>query len=177
MILWTIQHKNAYDKMLLTGSLRADEGHLFCQDDFPSAYDWMVEQMRRRIGEPPEGVHFPVWAWYQWEGMRRRPDMRSHRRWGKKGQPIVLLTIDVPNDMVLLSDFDMWHCVLNDSYLPLAESDDIDNPTEEVKRKSWERIFNVDIITAYWDFPKWTQATFWELKREWVKKAEYFVSA
>lgn len=177
MILWTIQHKAAYDKMLFTGTLRADEDHLFCQDDLLFAYSWMTKQMQKRIGDPPEGVRFPVWAYYQWEGIRKRPDMRSHRRWGEKDQPIVLLTIDVPDNRVLLSDFDMWHSVLNNSYLPLSEADDIDNPTEADKMKSWERIFNIDSTTEYWDVPKSTQATFWELKREWVKKTEHFISA
>ena len=27
---------------------------------------------------PPNDVIYPVWAWYQWEGVRKRPDMRTH---------------------------------------------------------------------------------------------------
>ena len=36
------------------------------------------------------------------------------RNWGEKGTPVVLLTIEIPDNLVLLSDFDYWHCVLND---------------------------------------------------------------
>jgi len=32
MILWTIQHYSAYERMLETGILNANENHLFCQD-------------------------------------------------------------------------------------------------------------------------------------------------
>lgn len=46
MILWTIQHKEAYLKMQSSGVLRADANHLFCEDDFRDAYDWMSCQMK-----------------------------------------------------------------------------------------------------------------------------------
>ena len=49
--------------------------------------------------------------------------MRAHgRNWGEKGTPIVLLTIDVPDNLVLLSDFDYWHCVLNDGEITVLET-------------------------------------------------------
>lgn len=177
MLLWTIQHKAAYEHLLTNGALRADERHLFCEDDFRFAYQWISGQMLQRIGTPPDNVDYPVWAWYQWEGVRKRLDMRSHRKWTKKGAPIVLLTIDIPENLVLLSDFDMWHCVLNQSYLPLSEKDDSENPTTEEIVKSWDKIFLTEIQTSYWNTPKSTQATFWELRKEWVLKAEHFISS
>lgn len=79
MLLWSIQHQCAYEKMEQTGVLRADKNFI-ATDWFEDSYLWMAEQMKKRIGEPPEGVIFPVWAWYQWEGMRKRPDMRVHGR-------------------------------------------------------------------------------------------------
>ena len=97
MILWTIQHRDAYKKMMGTGTLQADGQHSPCLDNFRELYRWMAEQMIKRIGDPPEGIVYPVWAWYQWEGKRKRPDMRTHGRGcGEKGTPITLLTIDVP---------------------------------------------------------------------------------
>lgn len=45
MILWTIQHYSAYVRMLETGILIANESHLFCQDDFHHAYDWIACKM------------------------------------------------------------------------------------------------------------------------------------
>ena len=56
MVLWTIQHKEAYLRMTRDGVLRADTAHLFCEDDFIIAYNWMSQQMRLRISEPPRCV-------------------------------------------------------------------------------------------------------------------------
>jgi hypothetical protein len=176
MILWTIQHEIAFEKMITTGVLRTDSDHLLFDGDLVTAYRWMAEQMRIRIGAPPEGVEFSVWAWYQWEGKRKRPDMRTHGLWGEKGTPIVLLTLDVPDDKVLLSDFDYWHCVLNDCEIIFPYSETACY-TEEEKRKSWENIF--DISCSFVDNKETslsTQATLWEIKREWVIKAEHFIS-
>ena len=176
MLLWSIQHQCAYEKMEQTGVLRADKNFI-ATDWFENSYLWMAEQMKKRIGEPPEGVIFPVWAWYQWEGMRKRPDMRVHgRNWGEKGTPVVLLTIEVPDNLVLLSDFDYWHCVLNDGEI-IFPIDDSAVYSEEEKRKSWENIFDISCSFEGEVHPHLsTQATMWEIKREWVKKAEYFVA-
>ena len=61
MLLWSIQHQCAYEKMEQTGVLRADKNFI-ATDWFENSYLWMAEQMKKRIGEPPEGVIFPVWA-------------------------------------------------------------------------------------------------------------------
>ncbi len=176
MILWTIQHKEAYIDMLRTGSLRANNNYLFCQDDFPEAYNWMAQQIRERISEPPDGVQYPVWLWHTWEDERKRPDMRKNW-YGDKGTPIVLLTVDVPDNAVLLSDFDTWHFVLSNAYLPKNTEDDRPHSIEET-RKSWNQIF--DIFSPdkdkYCGPTSSIQATTWEIRREWVKKAEFFIS-
>ena len=39
VILWTIQHEEAYKEMLKTGILRANDNHLFCGDDLKFAYE------------------------------------------------------------------------------------------------------------------------------------------
>lgn len=102
--------------------------------------------------------------------------MRTHRRWTVKGTPIVLMTIDIPDALVLLSDFDTWHVILNDGYLPLWERDDQEEFTEEEKIRSWDNVFCWKENTDLWSSPKTTQATFWELKKEWVIKAEHYIS-
>ena len=49
--------------------------------------------------------------------------------------------------------------------------------SEEEKRKSWERIFD---IACSFDGEEYqmltTQATMWEIRSEWVKKVEHFIS-
>lgn len=170
MVLWTIQHRAAYEKMLRTGVLRADPTHI--DEDFHRAYVWMAEQMEKRVGKPPERGMFPLWAWYQWEGKRKRPDMRTHGRgWGEAGTPLVLLTLDVPEKLVLLSDFDHWHVVLNDGEMEVSTAKEIP------KEKGWEWIF--DISCGFAEEPctcLTTQATLWEIKKEWILKGEFFTS-
>lgn len=63
MKLWTIQYKAAYEEMLRTGVLRANSAYIF-EEFFRDSYDWMVEQMKKRIGNLPDGVELPVCAWY-----------------------------------------------------------------------------------------------------------------
>jgi hypothetical protein len=175
MVLWTIQHLEAYEKMEKCGTLRANREHLLFDGYFIDAYRWMSEKMTEKIGAAPDGIEFPVWAWFQWEGKRKRPDMRLHGRGGEKGVPIVLLTIDVPEESVLLSDFDYWHFVLNDSAI-LPYSDTM-SCSEQEKRGSWENIFDITCSFDGEEHPSLsTQATVWEIKKEWVKKAEHFIS-
>lgn len=176
MILWTIQPRKAYEEFLKNGVLRGNPEYID-EEFFKESYEWMIEQMKKRVGNPPDGVTIPVWAWYQWEGKRKRPDMRSHGRCGaKKGTPIVLLTMDVPDDCVLLSDFDYWHIVLNDGELIFPYDEEAVYSDEE-KRASWEKIFD---ISCSFDGEEHkhlsTQATMWEIKAEWVLKAESFIS-
>ena len=177
MILWTTQHQQAAERMNETGTLRADEKHLLFDGSFIDSYRWMADQMKKRIGDPPEGMAFPVWAWYQWEGKRSRIDMRAHGwHWGEKGSPIVLLTFDAPDNHVLLSDFDYWHVVLNDGSLifPFRETAVY---TKDEKQKSWENIFDISCKhDGDEHFSLSTQATLWEIKREWIVKEEHFIS-
>ena len=166
MLLWTIQHINAYNKMNKCGTLRAENEYIYSY--FKGAYKWLSKQMTQRIGPAPEGVDYPVWAWYQWEGKRKRPDMRFHGRgWcPEKGTPIVLITIDVSDQNVLLSDFDDWHIVLNDGVYDITEKYDRDF-SEEEKIKSWEYIFDVngEFVKRDINIKPSIQATMWEIKK------------
>ncbi len=65
--------------------------------------------MRKKIGEPPEGVAFPVWAWYMWENVRKKPDLRRER-WGNgfQGDRFACMEIDISDEKVVLTDFDEW---------------------------------------------------------------------
>ncbi len=175
MRLWSIQHPAAYENMRASGALRANEEYLIFGGHFKDAYLWMHEQMKKRIGPPPEGVIYPVWAWYQWEGQRKKPDMRSRaRNYGDPGDIIVRLTLDVPDDQVLLSDFDGWHTVMNDAQI-VAFFSDHQKTIRYSDDEELTRIF--DYMNPYDDADPEdlaTQATMWEIRREWVRKAEFF---
>lgn len=105
-VLWTIQHEAAWEAFEKTGVLTANEDHLFCENDLRFAYDWLSQQMIQKIGAPPDGVRYPVWAWYRWEGKRRRQDLR---RVGcaERGTPMVQITFEAEEGTFLLSNFDL----------------------------------------------------------------------
>lgn len=183
-ILWTVQHIEAYKAMKEKGVLRADEQFLFCRDETESAYGWMSEQMRRRIGAPPDNVKYPVWAWYQWEGRRDRRDLRFSG-YAKRGTPMVQLKFEADVKEMLLSDFDDWHQVLNNCYLADNEQDfddfyasDHTDRQREIEA-SWEKIFDLQRYCSGWDTPperKSIQAVLWEINLLQVRKAELFIA-
>lgn len=204
MILWTIQHYSAYENLQKTGALRANENYLFCEDSFRHAYDWMSEKMLSYGLTPPKGVRYPIWAWYQWEGKRKRRDMREGG-YARCGEKIVQLTIEVDDHDVLLSDFDFFHYPLNRWYLPIEEKDnlefekryesfgysyqDLSNPDiqadamKQLRNEiilSWDRMFLLKKEDNGWLYGKnenkSMQATFWELRLDEVVKAEIFVA-
>ena len=153
--------------------------------------------MRQRLGQPPSSDFFPLWAWFQSRGSdKRRPDLRftGHLPRGETG---VLIEFHAEMAEVLLSDFELWHYVLNYWYLPHSHVDAIrfdtvlaslgaHSPSEVPTcnrafhadiRKSWEKIFNLQ-----WSYPdiasefpqKQIQATLWRLNRNQVKGCKIF---
>ena len=183
-LLWTIQTEEAFLEFEKTGVLRANEDHLFCGDDLRFAYDWLSDQMVNRIGTPPENVHYPVWAWYQWEGKRKRMDQRLSG-YAKRGTPLVQITFEADPDSFLLSDFDMWHIVLANQYVANNEAEwdtfyEVNpHPDQTDVEPSWERIFDLSSYTPNWDCEpekKSIQATLWQIEMSQVKKVEHFLA-
>lgn len=205
MKLWTIQTLKAYEKFKETKSFHVDENYVW--DDMIFQYNWMVEQMKKRIGLPiSEKIKYPIWAWYQWNGVKhKRPDLRysAHLPKGRKG---ILLELEVNDKSVLLSDFDDFNSVLNYGYLTNTEEeydkfynelegygfchedlynlDKSSNILDHYRAKlydSWERIFDLerDIVDENWSGRKEDQsiqATLWELKWEQVISCKKFVA-
>jgi len=117
MYLWSIQEEDVWQIIQETGIFCCDpyksnmlkpmEDELIgkkLEPQFEAAYEWLAEQMEQRIGKRPEGVRFPVWAWYKYGG-KRKSDLRKVRwSYGNGGQRFVCLELEVPDDQVLLSD-------------------------------------------------------------------------
>ena len=75
MILWTIQPIEVYELIQRTGVYHCDY-EKSDMEYWQEQYNWLVQEMKERVGEPPKGVSYPVWAWYMWEGARKKPDLR-----------------------------------------------------------------------------------------------------
>lgn len=184
-VLWTIQHEAAWEVFEKTGVLVANEGYLFCQDDLRFAYDWMSQQMAQRIGAPPKGVRYPVWATYQWEGKRKREDLRR-AGYAERGTPMVQITFEAEENEFLLSDFDLWIPVLAMDYVATNETDwnafhdQIGRRTQKDVEPSWQRIFDLTLYDPDWitrpPEKKTIQATLWQIKMEQVKNVKHFIA-
>ena len=203
MVIWSILSKAAWEELQRKGRLRASRRH--AERLFLPAYLWMGRQMERRLDIPrPSENTLPLWAWYQWEGAaRRKPDLRSsgHLSQGERG---VRIECHVGEERVLLSDFDLWHYVLNYWYLPMSEADDarfqmklskaslsssrFDHlrpiPRAQWRREiesSWERIFDMAWVDRGGQIAsppekKAIQATLWEILLDDVVEAKAFAA-
>ena len=120
MVIWSILTEEAWNHLQRMGRLRVARRHVI--QEFLGSYVWMAAQMERRLSVPrPSKSAMPIWAWYQWEGaIRRKPDLRAagHLPEGTNG---VRVECRVEDCRVLLSDFDLWHYVLNYWYLAETE--------------------------------------------------------
>lgn len=182
--LWTIQHEAAFEVFQKTGVLRADPNHLLFKDLSLRAYDWMADQMGRRIGPAPVGVNYPIWAWYQWEGKRKRMDLRLSC-WAQRGTPMVQITFEADTADFLLSDFDDWHAILANSYIADNEQawddfyeNDGASRTDEIVA-SWDKVFDLNRYAPNWNSKpdeRTVQATLWEIRMSQVKKVEHFIA-
>jgi len=198
MILWTIQTERAWSELQNRGILRTSRENM-SEESWLLPYKWMVEQMKIRIGFPPAEWCFPLWAWYQWEGKKRRkPDLRAGGHLGK-GEKGVRIEFECSERAALLSDFDLWHYVLNYWYLAESEHEaevfeaDLSAqglsffkqkpvPSAEYHLRiveSWNRIFDL-----HWSEPeiaepftrKSIQGTVWELPINQVRNYKHFTS-
>ena len=163
MILWTIQTERAWSELQDRGILHTSRKNI-TEDNWFLPYQWMVDQMKIRLGPPPKSWYFPLWAWYRWDGeKRRKPDLRSggHLSKGERG---IRIEFECCEKAALLSDFSLWHYVLNYWYLPETEHDaetfeakleakglsffnQKPVPNAEYHRKivkSWNRIFDLN---------------------------------
>lgn len=172
MKLWTVQTVEVLDKINSDGVYHCDPSRsvLLTEESFSHmfvpAYDWMAEQMKKQIGPAPDGVRYPIWAYYMHRGRQKKPDLRCAEFIGKcyDEPPRVLITLDIDPSRVLLSDMDKWTFVLNCWWLPPSDAT-IEDKDKKIKL-SWNNIFRMDSS-------RYVQATFWEIRREDVVHVEY----
>jgi hypothetical protein len=107
---------------------------------------------------------------------------------------MVCLELEIPDEKVLLTDFDLWHFVLNDWWLDTSmfkygfteEEYDLNHKwfkglskeeQKKEKEESWEMVLNIEPFDSEWIARgQYVQAVFWELKMEDVKKVRYFTA-
>lgn len=135
------------------------------------AYDWFVIEMMKRVHKP-DGAEYPVWN-------------DIDKKYLYIGNDAKLLTLQVPNNELILFDNHGWERVLQMNYVGMNLEDEriFDNmlesrgistgsevflspyyPAEKQKIiKSWSRIFNVTLENA-------TRCATWKIENTWIKK-------
>jgi len=155
MIVYSVQSLDAYYKMREQGYLSGEEK--FVWDEFKDPYKWMMSQMEKRIPGYTSGT-YPIWVW------RRRVN-RNEGALLPKGAKGVILTLDIPDEQILWSDFGTWDFVLS-SY-PVTESeeefeeflkDEESFPVEE----TWDRIFDFEFLRSM-------EESWGKLDEEWIQ--------
>lgn len=131
MRMHSIQAEFAYLKLIKNGVLNVTDESLI-DSDFLPAYKWLIKQMAKRVNN--FSGHFPIWAWL------RKGYNTNVKEWSAN-ESLILLTVDVPVERVLLSNFEAWHFVLNNRFLSKNEEDFDKNFSQAEKEKSWELIF------------------------------------
>lgn len=186
MTVWTIQPRSALDQINSRGAFRCDPNksyNISKPDTLKYAYEWLMGQMEEKIGAAPAEVKYPIWAWHTWNFERKCPDPDS-AAFLKRDTEKVLLTLDIPENELVLSDYDAWQGVMLDSYVPNVRTEEeytqidewLDGLSEDRLReeihRSWENIFLIDRVESeFLVRGRYIQATFWEIRKEYVREA------
>lgn len=131
---------------------------------FQAAYNWLFATMALKIPKP-EGVLHPAWAWYKNYDGFTKPDRRKSlfRGYDKLD---VTLELEVPEEKVLLTDFDDWHYVIS-NWAIISEEDFLTDEdkvyTQDEKFATWEKIFAVEE-------KGFIQACIWQILPEYIVK-------
>lgn len=141
--VYSYQQEEALGRMETYGYLTGpiDEA---VDEYFRPAYDWMREQMAKRIinytGE------YPVWAW------TKRCSSKNKVRKYRGTKESVRITAMVPKSRILLSDYERWHSPLNDS--PVLRTEAEFDTFHGDPQPTWERVFDftppTDPKEIYW---------------------------
>lgn len=195
MRLWTFQTTEFYENLQKNGIAYCDRESWFCQE-YRAMYDWMADQMREYIGNPPNPeMRYPLWAWYQYISRKKPKPPVSPNMLASNQKEGVMLEIEIPDDEVLLSDFGLWHVPLNG--YPISDdkrllkrlkvfrelnggSCDFEDYPEVFQHDimvTWSAIFDLRtklgkcVAKAMWN--RSIQACFWELKLEQIVNVQY----
>jgi hypothetical protein len=201
MILYSIQDFKIFEALSRGETHYAHHPYLNVDDAdivdemFVRSYNWLADRMVERIGPRPSAEIYPTWAYYQWYGPdQKKPDLRyTGTRCFARDRTCALMTLDIPDDQVLLSEYDAWHFVLNQSYLgEEARSDELWDIRKELKCReydkypewmkkeiedSWYTIFDFDLSAKLLEYDKSQQiiqATFWKIEPGYLKAAVKF---
>lgn len=172
MKIWTIQDARAYEQS--DGSCIIYDINNSDELDIRS-YRWMLNKLNKKSGNRGNSM---IWGWRRYGSSSDCPDLNDE--WllpqGTKG---VCLEIEVPDRLVVLSQFEMWNWILNDNFIPVGweEASLVGHVSTFRKYRSWSSIFDLSFGDVdYWGEcdDRSIQAVFPYLDFRWIKDVTYF---
>ena len=146
--------------------------------------------MELRIGKKPDPRISPLWAWHQFQSEEKRePDLRCSGLL-PKGSQGVRIEFEKEAHSVLLSDFSLWHHVLNNWFIDkestrdekIHQEHDLElntNDEQTLIEDSWQKIFDLNSRTqdsADSFQNRSIQAALWSISLSEVKKVDVFIA-
>jgi hypothetical protein len=141
--LYSVQSDYSLKKLKRLGYLSGGTRYNCCLETteeknyFRPAYNWMRKQMKARIKD--FSGDYPLWAWtkksdtkYAFETDYRIENPNEY-----------LITIKVPKNCILISNFLAWHAVLNNDHIYLDFDGSFGYPTKKEIIESWAKIFDI----------------------------------
>lgn len=185
-IVWTRQVPQVWDEIQETGRYLVLEEYvraknLEISDYYIELYRWFTEEARKHVNVPSD-AKFPIWLSLT-EEQRLGPALHT-----------ISLTLDIPEDHMVIVDYDKWGYRVNHWYVPKDEADERAHDEElkrfgigneaslitgeagnfypSLKRKiqsSWSRVFEspnprMDLNVG----------AVWEIRPEWVVEVEIY---
>ena len=188
MLLWTMQPHHILEKIQKDGIYTCDSDKI-SMPEFTTYYDWLAERMGEMIGPPPSGIVYPVWAWYIQDWKQKKPDLRRERwAYGPGNEDYDCIELELSPERVVLSDFDAWSIILLDGLISDSEEENakleaaydslMESEKLSFKHSNWDRVFDISPFHNDWTTRgKWVQATFWELRKEDIRRVYSFRTA
>lgn len=180
MLIYTIQEKKYLNKYFKN---KIKPGQVICFEDFRRPYEWLNKTLSKK------NKHFKKNEYHFW-GWIEKPDLRTHRHYMEKNKTYNLLTLNIPDELIVLSDYQLWHFVLNGSLLYKSEKQykqfsqkhkmDYHNywklSNKKMKKEieeSWEEIFKVKFKNNKHNI----QAHFPAIKNDYIIEVKEFQGA
>ena len=194
MIIHSVLTNVEYEILKKDGKLFCDASKTYYPNSdkiFKIAYDFMSSHLEKKFPKKninaPFELKYPRWAWHTINGNTDIKKMNKFHFINNAKETTYLVSINIPDEQVLLSDFELWHCCLNafpifdrkedeemehfvyhilkTQYFKIIKNEDDNIVYSFLCKKifqSWEKIFDLSFYDEYYVSKERTiQAVFW----------------
>lgn len=148
--LYTIQPIEFVSRLKQDGVIFGDKDKISSRlqledmENFTASYQYLADKMNEKQGSSYD--NFPIWFWFKFSRKSFRPDMRHCKTYVPRGEDVYLIEADLPLKNVTLTDYNDWHCVLNNWYFAKNEEiyDDFDARLEKALKAKEIHRFQFD---------------------------------